>query len=114
MSDEIEAVEETTTDEVIDSIKDALREIDAFGNLEKPWLDKLRDLDGGLWDFIAELSENVLPAYKIGQAANGHRFSWPVVGRYEDGTLRTTTQGMIHQDDCRCVTDPEFVDDGIL
>lgn len=114
MSEDIGTVDETTTDEVIDSIKDALREIDAFGNLDKPWLDKLKEFDGSLWDFIAELSENVLPAYKIGQAANGHRYSWPVVGRYDDGALRTTTQGMEHLDDCRCTFDPEFVDDGIL
>lgn len=50
--------------------------------------------------------DNNLPQYKYGQAVDGHSYRYNVIGRYSDGSLRTSQFDAVHLDDCGC-KDPE-------
>lgn len=46
--------------------------------------------------------EEGLPEFKYGRGADGHSYRYNVVGKYPDGTLRTTSFDSVHLDNCPC------------
>lgn len=52
--------------------------------------------------------EPPLPDTIIAYGVDGHKYEYNVIGRYDDGTLRTESWNAMHTDDCPCYTSEDW------